>query len=166
MSIRRPILFLLLGFLLSTSRFSIATEVFKAQTLDGESVRLSEYFEPHKWTLVMIWTTYCKVCAGQFPAIEALHRKHIDKTLNVVGVAVDGFEYRDRVTATLQQRHSTFTVLVGEIADIAASVERATAEPFSGTPTYLLFNVEGELAARISGPLETSAIERYISSIE
>jgi len=126
-SIRRPILFLLLGFLLSTSHFSIATEVFKAQTLDGESVRLSEYFEPHKWTMVMIW---------------------------------------DRVTATLQQRHSTFTVLVGEIADIAASVERATAEPFSGTPTYLLFNVEGELAARISGPLETSAIERYISSIE
>lgn len=140
-----------------------AAEAFSAHTLEGESVRLSEFFEPSKWTLVMIWTTYCKVCAEQFPAIDALHRAHYDKTLKVVGIAVDGLPQRAVIAAELGRRKATFDSLVGEIADISASVERATGEAMSGTPTYLLFNAEGEVAARINGPLQIEAVERYIT---
>ena len=35
---------------------------FKVQTLDGDEVPLSNYFEPGKWTMVMLWTTYCRTC--------------------------------------------------------------------------------------------------------
>ncbi len=139
-----------------------ASEMFSAYTVDNESVRLSEYFEPQKWTLVVFWTTYCKVCARQFPIIESLHQKYYPDRLKVVGIALDGREARATVAAEIARRGVSFDSLVGDSAELANSFERATGEPFSGTPTYLLFDPQGEPAARISGPLQPEAIEHYL----
>jgi thiol-disulfide isomerase/thioredoxin len=150
-------------FIFCPSGPAIAAGDFAAQTLDGEAVRLSDFFEPHKLTLVMIWTTYCTVCAEQFPILESLHQQYHGSELKVVAVAVDGSGASATVRAELQQRRATFDSLISEIAHVSASLELATGKPFSGTPTYLLFNQAGELAGHISGPLHREAIEHYIA---
>jgi len=139
-----------------------ATTTIDAITLDGEAVRLTDYFEDGRWTLVMVWTTYCAVCTREFPVVDALHRAHQDDALKVLGLAVDGKTERQAVAAVMAERDPAFDTLVADAEEVVAGYRRLTGETFDGTPTYLLFDNEGELAAHMSGPLETTAVERFV----
>lgn len=141
-----------------------ATGVLEVSTLDGERARLADYFEPGRRTLVMIWTTYCEVCAREFPRIEALHQAHEDKDLKVLGLAADGPRARDAVRRTLNERAASFDSVVAERAEIAAGYHRYTGKTFAGTPTYLLFDESGELTAHLTGPLDIAALERELGA--
>lgn len=139
-----------------------ASTTIDAITLDGEPVRLTDYFDARKWTLVMVWTTYCAVCEREFPIVAALHDAHRNDDFKVLGLSVDGEAAVERVAATLAERRPGFNSLVAEPAEVAAGYRRLTGESFDGTPTYLLFDAEGELAAHMSGPLDTAAVEQFI----
>jgi len=156
--------FLLMLILTISGLPAVATGVLEVSTLDGERARLADYFEPGRRTLVMIWTTYCEVCAREFPRIEALHRAHEDRDLKVLGLAADGPRARDAVRRTLAARAASFNSVVAERAEIAASYHRYTGATFAGTPTYLLFDESGELAAHLTGPLDIAALERELDA--
>ncbi|MGR8920223.1 MAG: TlpA family protein disulfide reductase [Gammaproteobacteria bacterium] len=158
----RPLVLLLL----LAAGTAAAQSSFGTRTLDGEPVRLSAYFEPGKWTLVMIWTTYCPVCAEQFPVVARLHRDNHARRLKVVAMAADGLGARAAVAAEMAARAPGFDTLVSDAAEIAVGLRETTGEPLGGTPTYLLYDPAGSLAARIDGPLEAAAIERYIEARE
>ncbi len=134
----------------------------KVRTLDGHPAMLTEFFEPGKWTLVMIWTTYCGVCKQQFPMINAFHAEHHDKDAKVVGIALDGYHYVDAIRAAVAESQLSFNSLMGELSEIAPGVEEATGEEFSGTPTYLLFDTQGQPSALKVGPMKVDEIERFI----
>lgn len=154
---------LLLALACSTPAAVQATTTIGAITLDGEAVRLTDYFVDGGLTLVMVWTTYCAVCAREFPIVDALHRAHQGGAFKVLGLAVDGEAERQRVAATMAERKPAFDSLVADTEEVVAGYQRLTGETFDGTPTYLLFDDEGELAAHMSGPLETAAVERFIA---
>ena len=134
----------------------------KVRTLEGHPAMLSEFFEPGKWTLVMIWTTYCGVCKQQFPMISAFHDAHHDTDVKVVGIALDGFHYVDEIQAYLAQWQLSFDSLIGELSEISPGVEEATGQRFSGTPTYLLFDTQGQISALKVGPIKVDEIQRFI----
>jgi len=141
---------------------SRAVTTLSAVTLDGEPVRLADYFGPQRWTLVMVWTTYCAVCEREFPIVGDLHRRHRDDDFKVLGLALDGSAARAQVARTLAARAPGFDSLVAEPEELAASYQRLTGETFDGTPTYLLFDGNGELAAHMSGPLEIAEVEYFV----
>ncbi len=134
----------------------------KVRTLDGQNAMLSEYFEPGKWTLVMIWTTYCGVCAVQYPIISALHNERHDEDLKVIGISVDGYRYAEQVRAYIAKRPPSFGSVIGEAAEIVPGFNETTGEEFKGTPTYLLFDPQGRISAQTVGPIKTEAIDRFI----
>ena len=139
-----------------------ANETFKVRSLDGDLTVLSTLFEPGKWTLVMIWTTYCGVCKDQFPLLEAFHSAHQSTDAVVVGIALDGYDHIDKIAAHIAENAISFPNFVGELPQISPSVEEATGERFDGTPTYLLFNAEGAIMAFKVGPIRLGEIERFI----
>ena len=117
-----------------------ATTTLNAMTLDGETVRLTDYFDPRQWTRVMVWTTYCTVCEREFPVVAELHRRHRDDDFRVLGLALDGSAARAEVARVMATRAPGFDSLVAEPEELAASYARLTGENFDGTPTYLLFD--------------------------
>jgi hypothetical protein len=54
--------------------------------------------------------------------------------------------------------------VIGEPAAIGKAFEQATGEPFTGTPSYLLFNPARQLVAATSGTLSREALEKYLAS--
>ena len=156
-------LVLLTALLAGLATTTLAATTIRAQTLDGEPVRLDDYFARGRWTLVVVWTTYCPVCAGEFDTLARLQAAHAASELEVLGVAIDGVAARGTVAGTLAERHARFESLVGEPTEIAAGFERLTGTPFLGTPTYLLFDGDGELAARKNGPLDRAELERFLA---
>jgi len=135
---------------------------FKARDLDGGQTVLSAHFEPGKWTLVMLWTTYCGACQQQFPLLNAFQDAHRLADAKVVGIALDGYHQIDEIRAHIAKNRISFPNLAGELSQISPSIKEATGEPLDGTPTYLLFSTIGDIAAFKVGPIQAGEIERFM----
>lgn len=136
---------------------------FQVRMLDGASVPLSHFFEPGKWTMVMMWTTYCGICRSQYPAVSAFHDKHKDTDAKVIGVSLDGYAEVGKVRDYIARKPMTFDSTIAEIEAIESAYKAITEESFTGTPTYLMFNPAGDLVAHVPGTLTVEDVERFIA---
>ncbi len=133
------------------------------QELNGDVVDLDDYRGDGKWLLVMLWATTCHICELQKPDISAFHDKHKDKDAQVLGIAIDGFEELAAIRSNMEHNKTSFPSLIGNIAIVASHYQNMTEESLRGTPTYLLFDRQGELVGNNPGPLSVEAIEKFIS---
>ena len=56
----------------------------------------------------------------------------------------------------------TFDTLIGELNVVAFNYETSTEKPLQGTPTYLMFNPQGQLVKYSTGPARIESLERLI----
>lgn len=69
-----------------TARRPVQAAEFELRTLEGKTVRLSDF--RGKMVLMNFWTTWCSACVGEMPALVALQKKHGDN-LVIIGVSLD-----------------------------------------------------------------------------
>jgi len=130
---------------------------------DGTETSLDSLTGNGKWTLVMIWATNCHVCKLQKPEMSAFHDERKDVDAHIVGIALDGPKHVDVVNQYIKDNNVSFPTFVGDTAIIASHYFGMTEENLRGTPTYLLFNPEGELLANNPGLLTVEALESFIA---
>ncbi len=134
----------------------------QVQDLAGRHAGLGEFLNKDKWTLVMIWTTYCGACRKQYPMISEFHTKHKDSDATVLGIALDGYDQQQKIK-TYQAAHAqNFPSVMADSDEFIGKYQRTTGEPFTGTPTYLLFDAKGGLRAYIDRLVSIADIEAYI----
>ncbi|OED35327.1 hypothetical protein AB833_30655 [Chromatiales bacterium (ex Bugula neritina AB1)] len=148
-------------FAVSGNRVSAGMEL---QRVDGTVVDLDEYRGDGQWLLVMFWAVNCHICEEQKPEISLFHEKHRNDDAKVLGVALDGMDKIDLIKSNIERHKTSFPSLVGNIAIVASHYKNLTEESLRGTPTYLLFNPEGELVGNNPGPLRIQALEEFIAS--
>lgn len=56
-----------------TARGPVPAAEFELRTLEGKTVRLSDF--RGKMVLMNFWTTWCSACVGEMPALVALQKK-------------------------------------------------------------------------------------------
>jgi len=143
----------------STVYASSWTEV---RTLEGKITTLSQHFEKGKWTLVMLWAADCNVCVREYPAISDFHTRHRDLDAKVIGISLDGYSQLDKIMRHIDEMPMTFSNLVGEPVVVAFQYRTVTAKPLQGTPTYLIFNPQGQFAGHHVGPVKPETLEMLI----
>ena len=156
-------LLIVLALVAFSGNVSARASDFEVRTLNGEDVALSSYFEPGKWTMVMLWTTYCVTCRKQFPMISRYHNEHKDQDAKVIGISLDGLALMDRVRDYILQQPMAFESGVTEIARFTRAFKAITEEDFMGTPTYLMFDPTGALVGHAAGPMKIELAERFIA---
>ena len=137
------------------SAMATAADGFSVRDLQGRAHSLAGY--KGKWVLVNFWATWCPPCLAEIPDLIALHDKHKDKDLVVIGIAMD-YQNPKLVTDFARNQRISYPVVLGN-AGIAAQV--GTVE---GLPTTYLFNPDGKVVAYNVGALTKQAVESYIGS--
>ena len=135
----------------------------RLRTLDGADTTLADQVPAGRWTLAMIYTTYCGVCRDEYPVISAFHDAHEDRDASVIGIALDGYAEIEAVRRYVAKKPFTFPSVVGEPEIVGAAFAAATDEAFTGTPSYLLFNPARQLVAARSGTLTRQALEDFLA---
>jgi thiol-disulfide isomerase/thioredoxin len=159
----------LLSILLLSAIFSsgLSSGVFakgiSVQTLDGQDGQFGDHISKDKWTIVMVWTTYCGVCRQEYPKISAFHERHKDSKAVVLGVSLDGFGTGEKVEAYRQEHQHAFPSLLANAAEFAEPYELTTGTNFSGTPTYLIFDDKQQLQAFKNGKLDVDELEAFMT---
>ena len=162
-SIRHPLLYLLMffGFL---GAGTVAANGIAVQTLDGEPSQFGAHIEKGKWTLVMVWTTYCGVCRQEYPKISAFHERHKADKAVVLGISLDGFGEGEKVNEYRDKQQHSFPSLLANAEEFATPYEKTTGTNFSGTPTYLIFDDQQSLQAFKNGKLDIAELEAFMQN--
>ena len=141
---------------------AVAAAGVPVQAIDGKHASLADFLSHDKWTLVMVWTTYCGVCRKQYPEISAFHQRHKDQDAVVLGISLDGYDQAAKIKAYQAAYAHNFPSVMTTVEDFSDKYARTTGEAFTGTPTYLLFDAKGDLRAFLGGPITTAAIEKFM----
>lgn len=134
------------------------------QTLNGEPSQFGAHIEKGKWTLVMVWTTYCGVCRQEYPKISAFHERHKADKAVVLGISLDGFGEGEKVNTYRSKQQHSFPSLLANADEFAAPYEKTTGTNFSGTPTYLIFDDQQRLQAFKNGKLDIAELEAFMQN--
>lgn len=118
---------------------------YGAVTLEGDSVHLADLRD--ETVLLNVWATWCPPCREEIPALQALHERHADRGLRIVGVSVDAQHDRENVRSFADDYGVTYTIW-HDPADLIR-----TRFVVTGVPTTLLIDREGRIVWRHVGPV-------------
>jgi cytochrome c biogenesis protein CcmG, thiol:disulfide interchange protein DsbE len=130
---------------------------FVVETLDGQSIRLSEL--RGQVVLVNFWATWCPPCRIEMPGFQRVWDDYRDQGFVIVGLSVDQ-GVRSDVARWVGDRGLTFP-----IAFAPGSVVRSYGGA-SVLPTSILIDTEGRIAHRVQGyyaePALRAAVRRLL----
>lgn len=127
---------------------------FELKTLDGESVRLSDY----KGQMVMLnfWASWCPPCRVEMPHMETYYQEYKEEdNIEILAVNMTTLERgsQDKVPDFVDKHGLTFPILMDEDGDIKDLYKVMV------YPTTYILNEEGMITDRINIPLDVEVIE-------
>ncbi|MCC7131427.1 MAG: TlpA family protein disulfide reductase [Gemmatimonadales bacterium] len=123
---------------------------YAVTTLDGRLIEADSL--AGRVVLVNFWATWCPPCRVEMPLLEAMHQRHRDRGLVVLGLSVDT-DPAERVRAFLTERGITYPVA------IVGAREQMAFGGVAGYPTSFLLDRQGRIRHRAMGPLAMASFE-------
>lgn len=123
------------------------------KTLDGSLIDIAS-FRGHP-VVVNVWGSWCGPCRKEAPALQAAYTQ-----LKGSGVEFLGIDTRDDDPAQAKAFEEAFGITYPSIVDSGGAVLlnlRGVVAP-SAVPTTLVFDEQGRVAARVSGPVDTKTL--------
>lgn len=128
---------------------------FALQTLDGRTVRLSDY--RGQVVLLNTWATWCPPCRDEMPDLEAYYRQH--QADDFVVLAVNSQESADTVAAFLEDHDFTFPVLLDPGGMVMRDYE------VLGLPTSFFIDREGVVRGVWAGKLSPARLKELVDPL-
>ena len=135
---------------------------FSLRSLDGETVRLSDYIGK-KVVLLDFWSTICDPCLQAMPELVKLYGKYKDRGFEILAISEDGPETLAQVRPTAHDKGMTFPVLLDEETAVLSL------PTYKGDiPVRVLVDRSGSIALKNSGHTagDTAALKLLTDSID
>ena len=131
----------------------LAAPNFDLTTLDGKSVKLSDY--RGKAVLLNFWATWCSPCKVEMPWFVDLQKKYGNDGLVVLGIAMDDSE-TPKIAQFASEMGVNYPVLLGtdKVSEQYGNVEFL--------PTSFYIDRDGKIVGKGTGLLGRSEIEENV----
>ena len=125
---------------------------FSYSTLDGKTIRLSDY--AGKVVLVNIWAPWCGPCVRETPGFVKLYERYRKRGFEIIGVAVS--TNRTAVRAFMDKYTPAWPIGIDDEVAVSFSTH--------GIPDNYLFNPDGSLIKRFVGYTQEEALQPLIET--
>ncbi len=139
----------------ATNPNAVPAPDFTLQTLDGESVSLSDY--RGKLVMINFWASWCPPCNSEMPDLQSYYEQHQDEDFIILGVNYQ--DTPDKVQAFVEKYSVTFPILLdsdGRIANLFG---------VQGLPTSFFVDKEGNVLGYQPGPVTKEMLEDGITPL-
>lgn len=127
--------------------------VFGGVTEDGEEFASADI--AGDVTVVNFWYAACAPCRVEAKDLESVWQEYEDKDVSFIGVNI--YDQADTAKAFAETYGVTYPSLM-DVDSGEAKLAFANDAPLQGTPSTLVLDKQGRVAARIIGPLEGTSI--------
>lgn len=128
----------------------------------GEPRTLKSYTGNGKWTVVMIWASDCHVCNQEIHSYVDFHFVHSDRDARVVGISIDGWAGKRDARDFIKRHNVNFPNLIGNVDAVADWFGQMTGARWVGTPTFVIYDPDGQIKAQQVGAVPVNLIEDFI----
>jgi len=131
---------------------------FELQTLDGESVKLSNL--RGQAVLINLWATWCPPCRAEMPAIEKVYNEYQDQGLVVLAVNMTYQDAYSDIAPFIDEYGLTFPVLLDETSKVG------TAYQLRSLPSSFFIDRDGIISeVVIGGPMAEALLRTRVEEI-
>lgn len=110
-------------------------------------------------TLVLnFWATWCAPCREEIPDLIAIRREYADKSVEVVGIAIDN---ADAVSTYARSLNITYPIVIG--AGTALDLARALGNPSGALPYTVVVASDGAILMRHLGRLPKAKLQAILN---
>ena len=154
---------LALALFVSTAAVHASKGDIQLQSLTKKDISLNELVNNGKYNLVMIWSTDCVACEEQKPMIQAFHKDYSDTKANVIGIANDGMSLRRKIKKLIKKNNPSYDNYVASPKTFFSEFEIATGKKFRATPTYIMFDPQGQVLGVAVGQITRDTLDQIVS---
>ncbi len=132
------------------------------KTLNGEGVRILDFAENGKPTIISFWATWCTPCKKELDAIADLYPDWVaEYDVEMVAITIDDARQLAKVKPMVAQKGWEYTVLSDANKDMMRSLN------FQTIPQTYLLDKEGNIVYTHSGyaPGDEYELEDHIAEI-
>ncbi|HIO93354.1 MAG TPA: TlpA family protein disulfide reductase [Leucothrix mucor] len=147
--------------LIATTAFLLLNSAALAFTdIKGKKVELEKQLGGGKWSIVEIWASDCHACRLHMPSMVKFDGKL--ENARIIGVTLDGQEGIEDSKSFIKKFDMKFKNIISNPIEVNAWMQKNVGESLIGTPTFMIFDPEGKLAAAQPGPVATDSLETFI----
>ncbi|BCB05674.1 redoxin domain-containing protein [Bacillus sp. KH172YL63] len=130
------------------------------ETLDGESVRLSDY--QGKKVILNFWATWCPPCKAEMPHMQKYYEKKAEsENVEILAVNLTSMDEGQKAVQQFVDGYGlTFPILMDETGD-AGELYRAFT-----IPTTYMIDTNGTIQHKIVGPMNEDMMEKMVKGME
>lgn len=127
--------------------------VFSGRTDTGETLTSADV--AGQVLVVNFWYAACGPCIVEAPRLEEAYQRFVDEPVSFVGL--NTYDQAATALAFARDNGVSYPSMLG-VDDTTLKLAFTAATPLSATPTTLVLDTEGRVAARIIGELESASI--------
>lgn len=129
---------------------------------NGDSQSIESFIGDDKWLVMMIWASDCHICNQEAEGYAHLYENNKNK-IRVLGLSIDGLSKISDAKEFIESHDLPFTNLISEPAEVMMYYQEQTLNEFIGTPSFMVFNPEGQLMAAQGGAVPPEVIKNFIA---
>ena len=131
---------------------------FTLETIDGDSVSLSDYVGKNV-ILIDFWATWCEPCLAAMPHLNEIYGKHKDQGFVLLSVSMDGPDTVAEVRSYASRHNLQFPVLLDQESRAVSLYNPRRSAPYS-----ILIGRDGSIISKHDGyqPGDEVALEKEI----
>jgi thiol-disulfide isomerase/thioredoxin len=126
-------------------------------TLQGRPLNLASY--RGKYVVVDFWQSVCSPCRSEEPSIEVLSKQYANKGVQFVGI-----DWEDNRAAGLSFERE-YSVTYPSLVDRTGSFVLDFPGSAPSTPTTIVIDPHGGIAARINGPTDYTHLKHLLNDL-
>lgn len=141
------------GAKLSALREGAEAPDFELNTLDGKSVKLSDY--RGKKVILNFWATWCPPCKAEMPHMQNFYVENKDKGVEILAVNLTNMDKGvDEVQNFVKEYGLTFTIPLDDEGAAGTTYQAFT------IPTSYILDENGIITKKIVGPMDENMMKK------
>jgi len=150
------------GFLLGS--LVLALPAAAITDMNGQPVNLDNLTGQGKWTVFKIWASDCHVCNH-----TAHHMNDFDMSADnadIYGISLDGQGGKHNAQRFINKHSVAVPTLLADVMEVDDLIYEEAKQSFIGTPTYMVYDPQGELKAVQAGAITSDQLIGFINKQE
>jgi len=140
------------GAKLSSLREGAEAPDFELNTLDGKTIKLSDY--RGKKVILNFWATWCPPCKAEMPHMQNFYEEYNDQGVEILAVNLTNMDKGvEEVQKFVDDYGLTFTIPLDEEGDAGTTYQAFT------IPTSYILDEKGVITKKIVGPMDENMMK-------